>query len=150
VRPGILLYGGHGNVVQNNNVYGNWLTGVAGIQAITLKESNLQTLTGNKVLGNRFGLNGTDLNGYDLYYDGDGSDNCWASNTGVATMLPANGSTFAACPFTGANAFDANTQQTAFNWAVNPNHESAWQQHPHVTKKGYLPLVHWTKSRGDK
>ncbi len=150
VGVGILLYGGHGNAVQNNNVYGNWLTGFAGIQAITLKEPNLQTLVGNQVTGNRFGLNGTDLNGYDLYYDGDGSDNCFASNTGVATMLPANGATFAPCPFTGPNAFDSNTQQTAFGWAVNSNHEAAWQQHPHVTKKGYLPLVHWAKGRGDK
>jgi hypothetical protein len=150
VGVGILLYGGHNNTVENNNVYGNWLTGIGGIQAITLKEANLQTLTGNKVLNNKLGLGGQDMNGYDLYYDGDGSDNCFSGNTGVTTMLPANGSTFAACPFSGPNAFDSASQQTAFGWAVNSDHEAAWQRHPHVAKAGYLPLEQWTASRGDK
>ena len=96
------------------------------------------------------GLGGQDLNGYDLYYDGDGSDNCFAGNTGVSTMVPANGSTFAACPFSGPNAFSQDAQTTAFTWAVASDHEANWVRHPHVTKKGYLPLEHWTKGRGDK
>jgi hypothetical protein len=147
---GILLYGGHDNTVTNNNVYGNWLTGIGGLQAVTLKVPALQTLVGNKVTNNKLGLGGTDLNGYDLYYDGDGSDNCFSGNTGVSTMIPANGSTFAACPFSGANAFDANAQQTAFTWALASDHEANWVRHTHVTKKGYLPLEHWTKGRGDR
>jgi Periplasmic copper-binding protein (NosD) len=150
VGVGILLYGGHNNTITGNNVYGNWLTGVGGIQAVTLKEPALQTLIGNKVTNNTFGLGGKDLNGYDLYYDGDGSDNCFGPNTGVPTMLPADGSTFAACPFTGANAFNSAAQLAAFGWAGNSDHEAAWQRHPHVSKAGYLPLEHWTKGRGDK
>jgi parallel beta helix pectate lyase-like protein len=150
VGVGILLYGGHNNTVENNNVYGNWLSGIAGIQAVTLKNAALQTLVGNKVINNQLGLGGQDLNGYDLYYEGDGSDNCFSGNTPSASMLPANGSTFAACPFSGPNAFDSAAQQQAIGWAVNPDHEAAWQRHPHVTKKGYLPLEHWTAGRGDK
>src|SRR3954464_15594049 len=38
VGVGILLYAGHGNTVSNNNVHGNWLAGIGGIQAITLKD----------------------------------------------------------------------------------------------------------------
>jgi hypothetical protein len=150
VGVGILLYGGHNNTVTGNNVYGNWLTGIGGIEAITFGNKALQTLEGNKFTGNKLGLGGKDLNGYDLYYDGDGSGNCFSGNTGVTTQLPADGSTMAPCPFSGPNAFSAATQATAFGWAANPNHEAAWQQHPHVTKKGYTPLVHWTKGRGDK
>jgi parallel beta helix pectate lyase-like protein len=150
VGVGILLYGGHRNTVSNNKVYGNWLTGIGGIQAVTLKEPALQTLDGNKVTNNQLGAGGADLNGYDLYYDGDGSNNCFSGNTGVATTLPANPAVFPACPFSGANAFDSAAQQTAFGWAVNADHESAWQRHPHAAKAGYLPLEHWDASRGDK
>jgi hypothetical protein len=65
-------------------------------------------------------------------------------------MMPNDPATFPGCPFTGANAFNATAQQTAFSWALAQNHEAAWQRHPHVSKKGFLPLEHWTKGRGDK
>jgi hypothetical protein len=147
---GILLYGGHNNTVENNNVYGNWLTGIGGIQAVTLKEPALQTLIGNTVKNNVFGAGGADLNGFDLYYDGDGSGNCFGPNTGVTSELPPDGSTFENCPFSGPNAFNQNAQNIAFGWAVNPDHEAAWVRHPHAAKAGYTPLVVWTPSRGDK
>jgi hypothetical protein len=150
VGVGILLYGGHRNTISNNRVYGNWLTGIGGIQAITLKDPANQTLTGNQVTGNQLGSGGADLNGYDLYYDGDGSANCFSGNTGVTTTLPASSAAFPACPFSGPNTFDSAAQQAAFGWAVNPDHESAWQRHPHAAKADYLPLEHWDKSRGDK
>jgi hypothetical protein len=150
VGVGVLLFGGHNNIVENNRIYGNWLAGYAGIQAVTLKNQSLATLVGNQVTGNQFNLNGTDLNGRDLYYDGDGSDNCFGSNTGVVTMAPTDGSTFAACPFSGPNAFSSEAQQQGFQWAADATHEAGWIQHPHAAKKGYLPLEHWTKSRGDK
>jgi hypothetical protein len=150
VGVGILLYGGHGTTISNNNVYGNWLTGVGGLQALTLKDQSKATLIGNQVTNNKFGLGGQDLNGYDLYYDGDGSNNCFGGNTGVTTMVPANGSTFAACPFTGANAFDAAAQTQAITWATTADHEANWVKHTHVTKKGFLPLERWAKGRGDK
>src|SRR3954468_17217564 len=75
---GILLYGGHNNLVESNNVYGNWLTGIGGLQAVTLTKSpTLQKLVGNQVKNNVLGAGGADLNGSDLYFDGDGSDNCF-------------------------------------------------------------------------
>jgi hypothetical protein len=150
VGVGILLYGGHNNTVTNNNVYGNWLTGIGGLQALTLKDQSKATLIGNQVMNNSLGLGGQDLNGVDLYYDGDGSANCFGPNTGVTTTEPADGSTFTPCPFSGANTFNQTAQVTAITWAADPNHEAHWVQHPHVTKKGITPLVLWTKSRGDR
>jgi hypothetical protein len=150
VGVGILLYGGNRNKVQDNNVYGNWLNGIGAVQAITLKEKDLQLLNGNQVTGNKLGLNGTDMNGYDLFFDGDGTANCFSSNTGVASTWPSNGSTFVACPFSGNNTLDSSAQNTAFGWALATDHEAAWQRHPHATKAGYTPLETWTSSRGDK
>ena len=59
---------------------------------------------------NAFGLDGTDLNGRELAYDGNGTDNCFGGNTGVSVTIPADGSTLAACPFAGANAFSQPTK----------------------------------------
>ena len=57
-----------------------------------------RALVGNVVRDNAFGLDGTDLNGRELAYDGNGTDNCFAGNTGVAVTIPADGSTLAAVP----------------------------------------------------
>ena len=100
--------------------------------------------------GNTLGAGGTDLNGYDLFYDGDGSGNCFGPNTGVSTMFPTDGSTFVPCPFSGTNTFNKTAQDQAVGWVVAPDQEAAWQRHPHAAKPGYTPLELWTKSRGDK
>jgi len=56
---------------------------------------------------NQFGLGGTDINGNDVMYDGNGSDNCF-SPEGVTSRFPADGSTFAGC--SGPNAFSQSVQ----------------------------------------
>ena len=45
---------------------------------------------------NQFGLDGTDANGSDLMYDGNGTDNCFSLD-GVTSTFPADRSTFAGC-----------------------------------------------------
>ena len=40
-----------------------------------------QTSIGNQVHDNQFGLGGADLNGRDLFYDGNGTDNCFGPNS---------------------------------------------------------------------
>jgi hypothetical protein len=139
VGVGVLLFGGRRNRVSDNRVYGNHLVGVAGLQQVLLKQTDAQQLVGNIVRDNVFGLGGNDLNGRDLYYDGDGSDNCWGPNTTLSPNEPADGSTFAACPFSGANAFSQSVQNQALTWAVDPP-ESHWILHPHAAKPGYTPL----------
>ena len=103
VGVGVLLFGGRHNRVDNNRIYGNWLAGAGMIQQIILapKMPEVSDLVGNQITNNQFGLNGTDLNGRDIAYDGNGSDNCICGNTGVAVTVPADASTFQAVPVHG-------------------------------------------------
>ena len=111
VGTGVLLLAGRRNIVEQNKIYGNWGIGVAAIEGILLQENpQAIDLVGNDVRGNAFGLDGTDLNGRELAYDGNGTDNCFAGNTGVSVTIPADGATLAACPFAGANPFSPATQ----------------------------------------
>src|SRR4029079_17013184 len=89
VGTGILLFGGRGNVIENNRIYGNYLAGVAAVEAILVEKTpEARTLANNVVKGNQFGLNGTDVNGVDIAYDGNGTNNCFLS-AGVNPTFPA-------------------------------------------------------------
>ena len=108
VGTGVLLLGGRGNRIENNRIHGNFLAGVAAIEGILLAEHpEARSLERNIVRNNQFGLGGTDANGNDLMYDGNGSDNCF-SLEGVNSTFPADRSTFAGCG--GANAFSKSVQ----------------------------------------
>src|SRR3954453_3302216 len=109
VGTGILLLGGRGNRIENNRIYGNYLTGVAAIEGILLeKHPDAKSLDNNIVRSNQFGLNGTDINGSDVMYDGSGTGNCFSLDN--VTTFPADRSTFAGvCG--GANAFVPAVQQ---------------------------------------
>lgn len=145
IGTGILLFGGRRHVITNNRVYGNYLVGVGAVEQLLLKQADAQDLVGNRVRDNSFGAGGADLNGRDLFYDGNGTDNCWGPNDGVAVTVPASGSTMSPCPFEGANAFDAAAQGEALNWAVgDPTHEAFWIKHPHAAKAGITPLERFT------
>jgi plastocyanin len=144
VGVGVLLFGGRRNRVEHNRVYGNYLVGIGALQQLLLKQKDAQDLIGNSVRFNDMGMNGADPNGRDLFYDGNGSGNCFSDNPGAKVLFPADGSTFAACPFTGANTFNADAQQQAVSWAVDPDHERDWVRGPHVAKSGLSPLEHYT------
>ena len=58
------------------------------------KTPEARELERNVIQNNQFGLNGTDVNGVDVAYDGNGTGNCF-SMAGVTSMFPADGSTFA-------------------------------------------------------
>jgi parallel beta-helix repeat protein len=137
VGTGILLLGGRGNRIENNRIYGNFLTGVAAVESILVtKNPEARALQRNIVRNNQFGLNGTDVNGSDVMYDGNGNDNCF-SMEGVTSTFPADGSTFAGC--TGPNAFSAAVQQQMTGF-IGENAVKAWNKHPHPPKAGYTPL----------
>jgi hypothetical protein len=146
VGVGALLFGGRHNRIDNNRIYGNWLAGAGMIQQflITQKMPQAADLIGNQITNNQFGLNGTDLNGRDITYDGNGSDNCIAGNTGVAVTVPDNASTFATtCPFSGANAFSSDVQGQLVNWALDGTHEAFLVKHPHTAQAGVTPVEHY-------
>jgi hypothetical protein len=140
VGSGVVLLGGRRNVVEHNRIYGNYAVGVALLEGVLLqKNPQARALVGNVVRDNAFGLDGTDLNGRELAYEGNGSDNCFAGNTGVSLTIPADGSTLAACPFTGANAFSADAQAQMLGLAGEAA-VGAWIKHPHAPKPGFEPL----------
>src|SRR4051812_34114488 len=137
VGTGILLLGGRGNRVENNRIFGNYLTGVAAIEGILIEKTPAaRALSGNVVQNNQFGLGGTDVNGYDIAYDGNGTNNCF-SMAGVTSMFPTDGSTFAGCG--GMNAFSKPTQDAMTGW-IGENALKFWNKHPHPAKPGFEPL----------
>ena len=140
---GIVLFGGRRNLVQNNRVYGNWLTGISTLKQFILKQTDAADTIGNRIEGNKLGLNGTDLNGYDEFYDGSGSGNCWIDNDEHSPNIPEDNHTFAACPHADANAFDQSLDNQVIGWVADPP-GAHWVRHDHVAKPGYNPLENWT------
>ncbi len=144
VGSGIALLGGRRNVIEQNQIYGNYTVGAAMVEGFLLEENpQARALEGNSVTGNSFGLNGTDLNGHDLASDGNGNGNCFGGNAGVTSTLPADGSTIAVCPFAGANAFSSAAQLELAGYlgaAAVPR----WIKHPHAPKAGFTPLEVFT------
>jgi Right handed beta helix region len=140
VGTGILLLAGRRNIVEHNEIYGNWTVGVGLIQGILLqKNPQAVDLVGNQVRNNAFGLGGTDLNGRELAYSGNGSDNCFYDNTGVSVTIPVDAAMFPACPFAGANA----PNDAALAEMLGLAGEAAvpkWNRHPHAPKRGLEPL----------
>jgi Periplasmic copper-binding protein (NosD) len=140
VGTGVLLLAGRRNIVEDNEIYGNWAVGVALIQGILLqKNPQAVDLVGNEVRNNAFGLGGTDLNGRELAYSGNGSGNCFAGNTGVSVTIPVDAAMFPACPFAGANA----PNDAALAEMLGLAGEAAvpkWNRHPHASKPGLEPL----------
>ena len=142
VGTGVLLLGGRGNLIENNRIHGNYLAGVAAIEGVLLqKNPEAKSLERNIVRNNQLGLNGTDTNGSDLMYDGNGSDNCF-SLEGVSTTFPADRSTFGVAP--GANAFSPSVQARMLGF-IGENAVKAWSKHPHPAKPGYTPLEVFNK-----
>jgi plastocyanin len=149
IGVGVFLFGGRRTLVENNRIYGNYLSGVAMFQQILLKQADAQLLQGNVIKDNAFGKDGTDLNGRDLFYDGDGSGNCFEGNTGVRVTLPDDPATFPGCQGVGDNKLDPDTQQIAINWAVgDATHEANWLVSSHAAIPGRSPLEHWTPATG--
>ncbi len=137
VGTGILLLGGRGNRIENNRIFGNYLTGVAAIEGILLeKNPQARSLDNNVIQNNQFGLGGTDANGWDISFDGNGSNNCFAM-AGVTSMFPTDGSTFAGCG--GTNAFSKDVQNAMIGW-IGENSLKVWNKHPHPAKPGFTPL----------
>jgi hypothetical protein len=149
VGTGILLYGSRTTKVTNNRIFGNYLVGAGMIQAVTLKQTDAMDLVGNEFSGNVYGRNGLsgtpgeDLNGRDFAYNGNGTGNCVAE-TFASPTVPADGSTFAACPFSGANTSSDSAFGEMVAWAGDDTHEKYWIKHPHQAIEGFTPLEHYT------
>jgi hypothetical protein len=150
---GTLLFGGRHNTYASNQVFGNWLGGISLVPQVLLaadtkakaKDRAQAALIGNTVRGNAMGRRGTDLNGRDLAYDGSGRGNCFSANTGVQVTESPDPAVFAACPFAGANHFDAAAQGRVLSFSLDP--ETNWIRHPHAPVKGVEPLERCTVTK---
>jgi hypothetical protein len=110
---GVVLYGGDGNVVKQNNIFGNYKWGVASFsgpgEIYVANEGDEAKNVNNQVIENSMGQGGTDPNGeYDFWNDASGGGNCWGGNTPGSTFAPGNGTTplfliYPQCPQPEAN-----------------------------------------------
>ena len=133
---GILLLGGRDHRIEDNRIYGNFLTGIAAIDGILLTENPLAvSLDRNVVRNNAFGRGGTDPHGRDVAYDGSGTGNCFTLAP-TDTAFPADRSTVATCSTAAVNQ-DARLQM--IGW-TGQGALSGWVRHAHPPKKGYKPL----------
>jgi hypothetical protein len=147
VGTGVLLFGSKTTKVEGNRFFGNYLLGFGEISQILLKPENAAfgLLEGNEVRNNVFGLaGGADKNGRDLFYDGSGSKNCFEGNSLQSPVVPADNSTFAACPKADANAFSEAGRNEALSWVGDGTHEANWVRVEHTPIQGITPLEHWT------
>ena len=143
---GIVLLGSRTARVENNRIFGNYLSGFGMVIDFAIIEDNPDAADprGNEITGNVFGQGGNDLNGRDMTYDGSGRRNCFDGNVLQSPNLPADNSTFAACPGPDPNDPDPSVVQEAINWLNDDTHEAYWIKNPHAEFKGYVPLEHWT------
>ncbi len=105
---GIVLYGGDGNVVRQNRVFGNYKWGIASFsgpgELFVANQGDDAKNVNNQIAENVLGREGLDPNGeYDLWNDGSGAGNCWSANSANSTFAPGNGKTplaqlYPACP----------------------------------------------------
>jgi hypothetical protein len=145
VGVGILLFSGRGNIVESNRIFGNYLAGYAQVSSIVLKDQRVAQLENNVVRDNAFGLNGNDLNGRDIGYEGSGSGNCFENNTGVRVTVPADGSTIVPCDPPTPNTFNQAAQQELYGFAGDSTHEANWIVHAHAARTGCAPLEHFKR-----
>jgi hypothetical protein len=138
IGTGIVFLGGRDNRVENNRIFGNYLAGVAGLDAfenLVPKSADARTFDRNVVTGNQFGLNGTDKNGLDIVYDGSGTGNCFKL---APTDTVLDRSTLGTC--SGAkNPYSQSAFMTMIGWA-GANATKGWRPIGHPPKKGYKPL----------
>ena len=112
------------------------------IEGILLaKTPEARALVGNTITGNAFGLGGADLNGRDLAYDGNGTDNCFAGNTGVQATMPADRLDVRAVPVRRRERVQPGRQDQLLRLDRRRPRSSGWIKHPHAARKpGFEPL----------
>ena len=96
IGVGIALYGGDGDIVRGNSVFGNYKWGIASFSApgasTSVEEGGFGKNVDNEVVENSMGRAGADPNGeYDFFNDATGGGNCWGANGPGATFALGNG-----------------------------------------------------------
>jgi hypothetical protein len=96
IGVGIALYGGDGDIVRGNSVFGNYKWGIASFSApgasTTVEEGGFGKNVDNEIVENSMGRAGADPNGeYDFFTDATGGGNCWGANGPGTSFALGNG-----------------------------------------------------------
>lgn len=163
---GIVLYGGDGNVVRKNNVFGNYKWGIASFsgpgEVFVANQGDDAKNIDNEIVENTMGREGADPNGeYDIWNDDTGGGNCWSGNSANATFAPGNGKVplsqiYPPCPQTKVyndqvrslnitaglqvNLGEESDPKTILGYAGSSppqNQECSWVRRPHPPFKKY-------------
>jgi hypothetical protein len=128
---GIVVYGGDGNLVRRNKVFGNYKWGVASFsgpgETFVANEGDDAKNINNQFTENTMGREGADPNGeYDFWNDDTGGGNCWSGNNLIATFAPGNGNVppseiYPPCPQPRVTADSVRSLNTAAGLQVNFN-----------------------------
>jgi uncharacterized protein YgiB involved in biofilm formation len=142
---GFFLLSGRDNLINKNRIYGNHLVGLGIAQNPFLKAefADAIDLQRNRIEGNAFGKNGTDLNARDTVYSTNGESNCFSGNVGMNVTIPADPSFFPACPFQGKNPANDEGLIAFAGWATGktPTYLENWQPKPHAAgANGIVPI----------
>ena len=132
-----MLLGGRGNRIENNRIYGNFLTGVAAVESILLTEEPAgararaqhrpqQPVRPQRHRRQRQRRHVRRQRHRQLLLDG-----------GVTSTFPADGSTFAGCAGRTRSAPSVQQQMIGL---IGENAVNGWNKHPHPPKAGYTPL----------
>jgi parallel beta-helix repeat protein len=131
---GIVLMGSDGNIVKNNNIFGNYKWGIASFSApgeiYVANEGDDAKNVNNQIVENAFGRDGTDPNGeYDIWDDASGGGNCWSGNSGNPTFAPGNGkesvaSIYPPCPQPTVYIDQVSSLNIGAGLQLNPSNEA--------------------------
>jgi hypothetical protein len=106
VGSGFILYGVNANLIQDNNIYDNWRSGVrlfwvpAAVRGETDPAKQFDTSNGNRFVHNQLGYNDgrRQPNGVDFFWDEQGIDNCWSDNLAPGGKVTSDPAQLPQCP----------------------------------------------------
>jgi len=162
---GVALFGSDGWKVTDNDIFGNFMWGVAMFSDPVGNEGDDALSQNNQVTDNEMGRDGTDTNGhYDFWVDGSGSGNCFSGNDS-STFAPDPGppanpahatvaELYPPCPVPAGTQPNNGATGTSLGnpflqlgqllpyVSTDPpeNQECEWNQHSHPKFKKFKPL----------
>lgn len=149
---GIVMFGGTGWIVRENNIFGHFKWGAASVSDPFNTDDNAISFD-NQFIDNQMGRSGTDVNAVDFFSDGSGSGNCWSNNqssTFDLSQTMADSQLYPSCPAPrgtgGTGTSGADDEQfgdlAGYVLASPPEkQECAWVKHEHPAFEKFKPLT---------
>ena len=149
---GVALFGATDWTVRDNMIFGNEKWGTA-LFSDPFNEDDDAISTGNQVINNSNGRNGSDPNAVDFWNDGSGSGNCFSGNSS-STFDPSGTATnaflYPGCPApnppaagTGTSSGDGDQLGELIGYVTTDppeNQQCSWTEANHPKFEGFTPL----------